>query len=473
MLPKSLSLFFSLLHLVQLPPSHATALLTDLPPIVSEKFSLKETDCGVFFARFADASESYQVIRIQIPRSQIPKGLHEEDIVRFVFDYHAPFVAQAAAVPVKGTATAVTEALIGPPEGRPAYVEISATNRASIAQTAKQYMNAKLPIEGVTFWGGAKSYGIGDHLGIDAADLLAILRYESINESVKAAGYAPGIKVQLIFEDLGRRFMGGDTADMKNRVEKYQNDMEKLVRLTGPSVKFTPESAIIERNEVPLRVRQILGIDPKAKMTGSEELFFLLAQKSEGILFRYLRATEQPNKAAPLTSSDSKGFLRVEKLPEFRELESLGFKGGLPQDQRRSVRERTKLRLGNPDISEEELDKHVAKYFAQGFARAMFNLRLGTSVPKGASEPLPTLSYSFLPYPPGTPASMIVRRVELSAATDTGQDKVVPCWGGCAVLNRGGNLQLRAKVKRPERVINLMLDGEEGTKVTVPLHFEE
>jgi hypothetical protein len=366
----------------------------------------------------------------------------------------------------------VATAILGPEEGRPKDVEISETNFTSIRDTAAQYIAAGLPIEGVTFWGGARQYGQGDKLGIDAADLLALLRYEAMHRNVKAAGHAPGVKVQLVFEDLGRRFMGDDTIGMRMRVKEYEREMKQLVAATSTCVTFTPESQIIAQNEVPPKVREILGLDPHAKMKGSDELFFQVATKAENVIYDYLRRTEKPDAKAPVDANDSEGFSRVENLAEYQAMEKLGFKGGIPVLQRESVRTRTKLRLGNPELSDEALDRHVAKYFAQGFARAVFNLRVGTSIPKESKEPLPTLSYSFLPYPPGTPSSMITRRVELTAVSDTGKDKVVPCWGGCAVMGADGSIRLTSGVATSSKFVILKVEGADGKTVEVPLHLD-
>lgn len=437
--------------------------------LIDSKGIARVDNCEVAYLSLLDENSS--VIAISIDPKRLPPLLSEEDLVRYLFRYHERLLTLGPpSHPVH--AQSVAGALIGPPNGRPSYVEIGDSNYRSIQTTIDEYMKAGLPIEGVTFWGGAKQYGIGDNLGIDAADLLAILRYQAMDRAVRNAGYQPGVRVQLVFEDLGRRFMGNNTPEMKKRVEHYQEEMARLVRITSTVVRFTPESEIIARNEVPPRVREILDLPKDVPMKGSEELFFRLAAKSEDIMYSYLRTTEEAATKAPADANDTQGFARVRSLPEYQELEKLGFKGGIPMDQRDSVRSRTRLRLGNADLPPAELDRHVAKYFAQGFARAMFNLRVGTSVPEGQSQPLPTLSYSFLPYPPGTPDSLIQRRVELAAVSDTGGDRVVPCWGGCAVLEPNGNIRFSSKVRRPDTQIPIRLESVDGTSITIPIHYE-
>lgn len=429
----------------------------------------RESTCYSLAVALGDGE--FREYRVSVLGGPVPEGLTTERIADQLFRYHDGLVRFPLVSYIGPDHIRVADALIGPAQGRPAYVEIGETNRTSIEKSVAQYMAAGLPIEGVTFWGGARQYGTGKNLGIDAADLLALLRYEAMNRAVKASGYSSGVKVQLVFEDLGRRFMGGDSPDMRRRVEHYQTDMQKLVATTTSCVHFTPESQIIAQNEVPPKVREILGLDPNKPMKGSDELFFQVASKAEDIMFAYLRASERPATRAPDDANDQAGFARVANLPEYQALERLGFKGGIPMAQRESVRKRTLLRLGNPTLTDAELDRHVAKYFAQGFARAIFNLRVGTSFAPGTNKPLDTLSYSFLPYPPGTPETMIVRRVELSAVEDTAGEKVVPCWGGCAVMYPDGSLQLRSQVPSPERTVTVRVESPTGARIDIPLHL--
>jgi hypothetical protein len=114
--------------------------------------------------------KSFLFLKFSVPRSKIPAGLSEEDIARQIFQYHAGLVPKPEQISNIGSVGAVASALIGPPEGRPSYVGVSETNLRSIEKSVSQYMGAKLPIEGVTFWGGAKQYGTGNKMGVDAID---------------------------------------------------------------------------------------------------------------------------------------------------------------------------------------------------------------------------------------------------------------------------------------------------------------
>jgi hypothetical protein len=102
----------------------------------------------------------------------------------------------------------VVDALFGDTAARPQGWAPSAANRASVARTVHTYMEAGLPIEGVTFWAGRRNYGQHGPWGPDLSDVLGIRRYEQVNRAVKAAGYSPGIRARIVLEDLGPQAMG-------------------------------------------------------------------------------------------------------------------------------------------------------------------------------------------------------------------------------------------------------------------------
>lgn len=364
---------------------------------------------------------------------------YHQRVTNYAFSVHEP------RLPVK-----VTRILFGPSDAKPKKFTVSKTNFDSTLSTVEQYIEKNLPIEGVTYWGGARHYGRGDRRGADITDLLALLRYEAMNQAVQFAGYIPGIKAHIIFEDLGRRFMGQDTPDMFDRVKIYGSELRNLVSVVAPHVVFETESEMLERTDVPPIVRKILNLDPTAPQKGSADLFFRLAKLAEGIIFTYLRKTEDAAFLAPLDADDTKGFERIKSLKEFQALEELGFSGGIPMAQRESVRRRTLVRLGLSHMEPTDLDTHVAKYFAQAFARAKFGARNSRNLTT-EGDSLPRLSYSFLPYPPGTPEKMITRRIELSAIYGS-EDEVVPCWGGYGVISGFNYKTLRIKIEKPESV---------------------
>lgn len=352
------------------------------------------------------------------------------------------FAAGRASPEAKGSSAsarvrAIAQALLGPAWARPRGYTPSESNVQSINAAVAEFVAAGEPIEGVTFWGGGRNYGQRGFAPLppgppELADVIALRRYEQIHQAVRAAGYEPGVKPRVVMEDLGRLYMGGHTPEMRRLVREYKDGLRQLVPIVAPHVAFQPESEIIASRLVPEQARQLLGLAPGT--TGSDQIYDELARLVEGRVFAYLQASET---IAPRQAEDVAGYARVSGLPELKALEATGFKGGIPLNQRDALRKSTMKRLGYPaGLSASELDQHVAKYLAQGWARALLELRRGATVVEGKA--LAPLSFSFLPYPAGSPSNLDVRRVEWKAASGR-MTGATPAWGGDGVLVRRGS----------------------------------
>ncbi len=322
---------------------------------------------------------------------------------------------------------AVTEAIFGPQAARPGDFAPTAQNRKTVVDAVREYVEAGKPIEGVTFWVGRKNYGVVGSGEPDLADALAIRRYEAIHQAVKAAGYAPGIKARIVLEDLGQLVMGGNTPEVRRGIRTYEKGMGRLIGVIGPNVSYELESSIISRRPVPDAVVELLGLEPGAR--GSRDVFLRLAALVERRAFAYLEASAG---IAPATAGDEAGLARVRRLPELRALEATGFKGALPQDMRAAITRSTLERIGNPSgLSPTELHRAIARDLSQSFSRALMGLRSGSTEVDGRT--LAPLTFSWVPYPKGSPPSLDVRRIEWTPDNRKGKGSPPP-WAGSAVF---------------------------------------
>jgi hypothetical protein len=322
---------------------------------------------------------------------------------------------------------AVTDAIFGPQAARPGDFTPSAQNRQSVIETVREYVEAGKPIEGVTFWVGRKNYGVAGSGEPDLGDALAIRRYEAINQAVKAAGYAPGIKARIVLEDLGQLVMGGNTASVRRGISTYEKGMGRLIDVIGPNVSYELESSIISRRPVPEHVGRLLGLEPGTR--GSSKVFLRLAALIEDRAFAYLQASAR---IAPATAADEAGLARVSGLPELHALEATGFKGTLPLDMRAAITRSTLERIGNPKgLSPTELDRAIARDLSQSFSRALMGLRSGSTEVDGRT--LAPLTFSWVPYPKGSPPSLDVRRIEWTPNNQKGKGSPPP-WASSAVF---------------------------------------
>lgn len=359
-------------------------------------------------------------------------------------------------------AVAITDALIGPPQIRPAGWEPTDANRDSIRETVERHIALGTPIDCLAITGAVKHFGTSPRPDADLAELFMLLRYLGLQRAVQTL-YPPGLSVRVVLQDHAGRFLRTRVPDVEERMSRYRADLETLAAILGLRfLSIVAESEILEASTVPINVREqfALGDHPPGW-----ELFRTLAERLSVLFDQYLSDSDahfaEGNGAA------------VSSLVSAAALRAIGFRGDIPPVQREYYYRRASHCSAAP-LSPEEVRRDVARYL--GYSMARGRLGLDAALSTDALGSIPPLKLSFVPYPPGAPTSVQRNRLEYVAVRRTrGSKRKVAPWGGVGAVRVDTN-RLTSTILTPRESLaaarvahgSLDLRGEGGNSIVLP-----
>ena len=157
-----------------------------------------------------------------------------------------------------------------------------------------------------------------------------------------------------------------------------------------------------------------------------------------------------------------------DQLPAFRAAKELGLRGPVPKTQWRHYTDR--VRTEYPDMPLEERAVQAARYLATAVTRAGVRSIHGETEDKKGT--IPPIKASFVPYPPGTPASMFMGRVEYKVKDSKTSRKSIPPWAGfgfmrardagCYDFTAAGVTDLRSGIECDPVTVTIKREGREA-----------
>jgi len=275
----------------------------------------------------------------------------------------------------------------------------------AMSDRVARFIASDRPIELVAMWGATKAYGlVPNRVTADVYDVLGIERFVRLASQIREI-YSPGLRVNLVREDVGEVAVASVHGDISGLVEQYRSSLCQLVRVldqTG-SVQFVEESSVLAERSV----------------TPGD---FLMTGERFGRMFEsYWLATQG------VADTDH------ERLPEHRVLqEDAGFHGVLGEESRAYYLSRA--RNAYPDLSDMERIWKVCVYLGNAIARRRLDFYRGRV--EDAKRPIPPLRASFVPYAPGTPSALMVGRVDYKVKDSKSSNNVSPPWCGFGVMEQ-------------------------------------
>ena len=231
-----------------------------------------------------------------------------------------------------------------------------------VRQVIRHYMDTNEPIQFLVPWGASKQ---GDH-GLDVLELSAIRNLHCLSERVKSL-YAPGIRITIRLEDATDVALFGD--DYAPKVMTYCYNFHELVKVLGYYEIWVRREA--------------------------DDLMDTAEFEKNVAMFRPLFEDY-------ILASDRVGTAAAQDITSFFVLKQNGWTGTIPLEQRAYYRQA--YRIFYPDMSEAEITRKIATYFACSLSRVILN---GTGKP--SSGKFIQINYS-LPVP-GVPTNLASNRI--------------------------------------------------------------
>lgn len=231
-----------------------------------------------------------------------------------------------------------------------------------VRQVIRHYMDASEPIQFLVPWGASKQ---GDHK-LDVLELSALRNLHCLSERVKSL-YAPGIRITIRLEDATDIALFGD--DYAPKVMDYCYNFQELIKALG----YYEIWARREADDL---------------MDGNE--FFDNVRMFRPLFVDYILA------------SDRYGSVAAQDIASFSVLKQNGWSGTIPLEQRTYYRQA--YRIFYPDMSEAEITRKMATYFACSLSRVVMR---GTGKPDNGK--FIQINYS-LPVP-GVPTNLASNRI--------------------------------------------------------------
>ncbi len=366
----------------------------------------------------------------------------------------------------------LANALFGSNAMRPKGWKPTPENKASVTGVVKQYLGSNQAIDVTCMWGGQKTLGVlPGYAEADLSDFMAMQRFIGINQNVSAF-HKPGIQVRIMIEDLGERFMVGDTPAVQKNIDRYVDSLRTMANAIAPGViQVYKESEVLQQRPVPANLHALTGSSEQSLI--ESQIFLKLAGQFQGVFLDYLRESRLAG-AIPATSSDP--AQNAERLESYARLKEHGWNGVIPKEQRDYYFDRARNEFGS-ERSLEEIEARVAAYLGQAYARTKLGLlKPITYTESGAA--IPPLKASFVPYPPGTPLSLERLRMEYKTSNGTNSNKKIAPWCGTGGFELRGPRELQDVAASTEgfssfthtaaRInLDLRVDGVNGARVTM------
>jgi len=264
-------------------------------------------------------------------------------------------------------------------------------NKEAISKAIAFWVEKNEPIPILCPWGSKKATSTKS---IDVAEIFALHMLKNLSERVSDV-YSPGIKVNLLVEDLGGYFLFEDEGETGRKAsEKYVADFLRLLKILGYESFINPikESDFVTEGEH----KRLVGGFCK-------------------LLTRYIVET------------DEKGLKNFESLKSWKELEETGWKGMIPYEQRDHYRDRYKTIYEGMDHL--GATKMLARYLAQSLAK----YKSGAS---GVNEEWKGnfVQVSFVKPVPGVPETSATKRVYYRTLPMKYGETHIPPWRGRGYL---------------------------------------
>lgn len=254
----------------------------------------------------------------------------------------------------------ITEILIGDKNLRFGPVP-KVENLAKIRATISRAIELNAPIPALVPWGGRK----GDpRFGIDVAEVSALWQLTMMDQTLKRY-YEPGLKMNIRIEDLNAHWLYRDEKDAVTNTDLYSDKLAQLIRIVKGDSRIAPvkESDMMDAFE-----------------------YYGTAERYADLIFDYLTVSDAYPDSALLS-------------PEWKKLESTGWKGTIPTEQREYYTGRYKQ--WDPRITHMQANRKLADYFGGSKARLELN---------GKGNPLSDvdgyIQLNFTPPVAGAPAGI-------------------------------------------------------------------
>lgn len=259
----------------------------------------------------------------------------------------------------------------------------------SIKEVIKQKIANNEPIPVLVPMGPHKT--IVDE-NIDLAEVYALKTLSSLNSRVSKL-YSKGLHIYLREEDVTGWFLTGTSTEVRDSIEKYLANFEKLIRI--------------------LRYDNFITPFRESQLVRYEDIVALIDVYSNPIR-NYINDT----------NGDSDNY---QELTSYKVLMALGWKGEIPLEQRDFYRARYKRNY--PDKSAFEIDEMIVDYLSISFAKSQF----GALVPEHIKSDF--IQLTFAPPIPGIPKDIVFRRIYYRTLPVNISRMHLPFWRAKGFLN--------------------------------------
>lgn len=221
---------------------------------------------------------------------------------------------------------------------------------------------------------------------IDLAEIYALKTLSSLNSRVTEC-YPAGLKFYLREEDITGWFLTGTSASIRENIEQYLNNFNRLIKILG-----------YEKFIIPFRESQLASF---------EDVLALVDIYSAPIR-NYISDTQN------LTNNN------YQKASSYRILKALGWKDEIPVEQRAFYQERYTRHY--PHKTRLEINEMMVNYLAISFAKS----QLGALVPKESKHDY--IQLTFAPPVPGIPDDIASRRIHYRTLPSSISRLHLPFW---------------------------------------------
>lgn len=273
--------------------------------------------------------------------------------------------------------------------------------RQRLEQIVDFYATRDLPVSLVMLWGATKGYGLyEDRLEADALDAVALQRFAQLDRDVRQH-YAPGIYCTIFLEDTTRYLRASNPEDMRPKINLYAESLRELL-------------AVLDLVAV---VRLCRETDILAEAGITCEDYLAIARGYGQAVYRYWLAR------------NAHRHVPAQHLPEFQELQSLGWQGEIPQIMWDYYLARAATEKPRGTLTEHALS--VALYFGNSLCRHRHHLTASAIID---GKRAPVIKASFACYPPGVPEAMRLGRIEYKVKDSCRSHCTMPPWAGFGLL---------------------------------------
>ena len=246
----------------------------------------------------------------------------------------------------------------------------------NIRGVIKEAISKDLPIPLLVAWGGRKPIGTMmeySEMGVnlDLAEVFAINQLRRLDKFIKEV-YSPGLYINIRIEDLGADWLYRDRLDSERRVNNYSADLVDFINMVKGSTEIRPirESTLMEKYP-----------------------YFDISEHISGLI------------NTVITFQMAYPDADITKLPEYHVLESIGWRGKIPKEQRDHYLESYAVLY--PTSTPEQRVMMLSDYLAGAKARYDLNGRAEPTILDNNNY----IGLSLIPPIPGAPESLFSKNL--------------------------------------------------------------